>query len=381
MWQLNVGEQQRVEILKMLYRGAHTLIMDEPTAVLGPRETDELFRTLRAMAAKGQSIVLISHKLDEVLAIADRLTVLRRGRVTASGIPVAGQTKQGLARMMVGRDVIGIVDKSPADPGAVVLELHDVKAESSRGLEALRGLSLSVRAGEIVGVAGVAGNGQSELAEVITGLRPCTGRILVNGEDVTNRPVLTLLQAGMAHVPEDRHETGSAPGLSIADNLIMKSYRSRALGGRFQLSSRLARRKAQELKTDYKVDAPSIDTAARLLSGGNLQRLILAREITSQPTLIVAVQPTRGLDVGAIETVHHLLLAQRDAGTAILLISEELEELVSLSDRVLAIYEGRIAGEVQPELMHEFAEIGMLMTSGRGGASAEPGPSTPAGVP
>jgi len=360
VWQLNVGEQQRVEILKMLYRGAHTLIMDEPTAVLGPSETEELFRTLRAMAAKGESIVLVSHKLDEVLAIADRLTVLRRGKVTASGVPVAGQTKQDLARMMVGREIMGIVDKSRANPGAVVLELHDVTAESDRGLQALRGLALDVRAGEIVGVAGVAGNGQSELAEVITGLRRCTGIIKVNGEDVTNRPVLTLLEAGMAHVPEERHETGSAPGLSIADDLIVKSYRSRSLGGRFQLDRHAARRKAQELKTDYEVDAPSIDTAARLLSGGNLQRLILAREVTSQPRLIVAVQPTRGLDVGAIETVHRLLLEQRDAGTAILLISEELDELVNLSDRIAVIYEGQVM-DIVPRAEATTAKLGLLM--------------------
>jgi simple sugar transport system ATP-binding protein len=266
---------------------------------------------------------------------------------------------------MVGRDVLEIVDKAPATPGPVVLELRDVRAESDRGLAALRGLSMTVRSGEVVGIAGVAGNGQSELAEVITGLRACSGTILVNGEDVTNRPVLELLQAGMAHVPEDRHHTGSAPGLSLSDNLIMKSYRSRALGGRFRLDRRAARRSAQQLKTDYAVDAPSIDTVARLLSGGNLQRLILAREITSQPRLIVAVQPTRGLDVGAIETVHRLLLAQRDAGTAILLISEELDELVSLADRILVIYEGRIAGEVEPEVMGEIAELGELMTGGR----------------
>jgi simple sugar transport system ATP-binding protein len=364
VWQLSVGEQQRVEILKMLYRGARVLIMDEPTAVLGPRETEELFRTLRGMAARGTSIVLISHKLDEVLAIADRISVLRKGRVTASGIPAAGQTKRDLARLMVGRDVLGIVDKTPASPGPVVLELRDVRAESDRGLAALRGLAMAVRSGEVVGIAGVAGNGQSELAEVITGLRACTGAILVNGEDVTNRPVLELLQAGMAHVPEDRHHTGSAPGLSLSDNLIMKSYRSRALGGRFRLDRRAARRSAQQLKTDYAVDAPSIDTAARLLSGGNLQRLILAREITSQPRLIVAVQPTRGLDVGAIETVHRLLIEQRDAGTAILLISEELDELVSLADRILVIYEGRIVGEIEPELMGEIAELGELMTGG-----------------
>ncbi|MFN8619620.1 MAG: ABC transporter ATP-binding protein [Chloroflexota bacterium] len=378
VWQLSVGEQQRVEILKMLYRGARVLIMDEPTAVLGPRETDELFKTLREMAARGESIVLISHKLDEVLAIADRISVLRKGKVTASGIPATGQTKQDLARLMVGRDVLELIEKTPSTPGKVVLELKDVKATSDRGLPALRGLSLDVRAGEIVGIAGVAGNGQSELAEVITGLRQCHGTIVVNGEDVTNRPVLQLLQAGMAHVPEDRHKTGSAPGLSIADNLIMKSYRSRSLGGRFRLDRRAARRRAQELKTDYAVDAPSIDTAARLLSGGNLQRLILAREITSQPRLIVAVQPTRGLDVGAIETVHRLLLKQRDAGTAILLISEELDELVNLSDRILVIYEGRISGEIEPDVMGEIAEIGMLMTSGQRGDQAPADATVPA---
>lgn len=361
IWQLTVGEQQRVEILKMLYRGARVLILDEPTAVLAPQETEELFRTLRTMTARGESIVLISHKLDEVLAIADRVTVLRRGRVTAAGIPARGLTKRELARLMVGREVLESVKKAPFSPGDVVLSLEDVSATSDRGLPALASVSLSVRAGEILGVAGVAGNGQSELAEVITGLRHCSGRITVNGADVANHPAIVAIDAGVAHVPEDRTGTGTAPNLSIADNLIMKSYRQPPIGSAWLIDRVAARERAEMLKTQYEVSAPSIRTQARLLSGGNLQRLILAREITSEPSCIVAVQPTRGLDVGAIETVHRLLLAQRDAGTAILLISEDLDEILLLADRVAVIYEGRISAVVDAPAA-DVHELGLLMT-------------------
>jgi simple sugar transport system ATP-binding protein len=238
-----------------------------------------------------------------------------------------------------------------------------VTAESDKGLPALRGVDLDVRAGEIVGLAGVAGNGQSELAEVITGMRPATGTIQVEGRDLANRPVIEAIESGIAHVPEDRSGTGSAPNLSIADNLIMKSYRLPPIASRFVLDAAAARRLATDLKEAYRVAAPTIDTRARLLSGGNLQRLILAREITSTPRLIVAVQPTRGLDVGAIETVHRLLLEQRAAGTAILLISEELDELLSLADRVAVIYEGRIAGEMAAQDA-DIGELGLLMTGG-----------------
>jgi simple sugar transport system ATP-binding protein len=368
VWQLSVGEQQRVEILKMLYRGATILIMDEPTAVLAPQETEELFRTLRAMTARGTSVVFISHKLDEVLAIADRVTVMRRGRVTAAGVAAAGMTKRELARLMVGREVLETVDKVAREPGAVVLELEGVEADSDRGLRCLKEVRLAVRSGEILALAGVAGNGQSELAEVITGLRACTGRVLVNGRDVANRPVLEVIEAGVAHVPEDRTGTGSAPNLSLTDNLIMKSYRNRPIGGGWTIDRLEARHRAEELKEAYEVAAPSVDTEARLLSGGNLQRLILAREISSGPRMLVAVQPTRGLDVGAIETVHRLLLAERAGGTAILLISEDLDEILSIADRVAVIYEGRVT-EPMPAAEADIAELGLLMT-GAGGAAA-----------
>ena len=369
VWQLSVGEQQRVEILKMLYRGAKILIMDEPTAVLAPQESDELFRTLRAMTARGESVVFISHKLDEVLAIADRITVLRRGKVTAAGTQAAGMTKPDLARLMVGREVLESLEKGPAAPGEVVLDLEGVNAINDKGLVALHDVALQVRAGEIVGLAGVAGNGQSELAQVVTGLRPCTGRIRVHGRDVANRPAIVAIESGVAHVPEDRTGVGSAPNLSVADNLIMKSFRLPPVASGWMLDIVLARQRAEELKRTYEIAAPTIDTQARLLSGGNLQRLIFAREITSEPKLIVAVQPTRGLDVGAIETVHRLLLAQRAAGTAILMVSEDLDEILALADRVAVIYEGRIVGVVDAASA-DVHELGLLMTGTPGHGSA-----------
>jgi simple sugar transport system ATP-binding protein len=362
----------------MLYRGATILIMDEPTAVLAPQETEELFRTLRTMTARGNSVVFISHKLDEVLAIADRITVMRRGVVTAAGVPAAGMTKRELARLMVGRGILETVEKEAREPGPVVLELAAVSAENDRGLHALIEVRLTVRAGEIVALAGVAGNGQSELAEVITGLRPCSGQVLVNGRDIANRPVLEAIEAGVGHVPEDRTGTGSAPNLSLTDNLIMKSYRSKPIGKGWTIDRLVARHRAEELKEAYEVAAPSVDTEARLLSGGNLQRLILAREISSGPGMLVAVQPTRGLDVGAIETVHRLLLAERAGGTAILLISEDLDEVLSIADRVAVIYEGRVSDPIAAAEA-DIAELGLLMTGGvgrDGDAGTGAGPTT-----
>jgi simple sugar transport system ATP-binding protein len=360
IWQLSVGEQQRVEILKMLYRGADVLVMDEPTAVLAPQEIAGLFATLRSMAAQGKSIIFISHKLQEVMAIADRVTVLRRGRVTAAGLTTSQTSPAELARLMVGREVLFHLERPPATLGKVVLSLDDVAAENDRGLPALRGVSLQVRAGEIVGLAGVAGNGQRELAEVITGLRRCTGgRVLLNDEEISNQPARVAIRRGVAHVPEDRTHVGSAPSLSITDNLIMKTYDRPPVGRGWRVDSSAADRFAERLREDYKIRAPSLRTQARLLSGGNLQRLILAREISSQPTCMIAMQPTQGLDVGAIETVHQLLIEQRAAGIAILLISEELDELLALSDRICVIYEGRIVGQVDDGNMDR---LGMLMT-------------------
>jgi len=363
VWQLTVGEQQRVEILKMLYRGVQVLIMDEPTAVLAPQEIEELFKTLRAMAGEGKSIVFISHKLNEVMAIADRITVLRHGRVTAAGLRSADTSKAELAKLMVGRTVLFDLDKKPQAPGEVVLTLEGVCADNDKGRPALRNLSLTVRAGEIVGVAGVAGNGQSELAEVITGLRHCTaGRVLVQGEDITNRPARLAIHKGVAHVPEDRAHVGSAPNLSITDNVIMKSYRHPPLAKGGSLDRGAARRNAERLKEEYAILAPSVDTPVRLLSGGNLQRVILARELSAKPQLLIAMQPTRGLDVGAIEGVQRLLLAQREAGAAMLLVSEELEEIFALSDRIVVLYEGEIAGEITE---HDPETIGLMMTGGK----------------
>ena len=360
IWQLTVGEQQRVEILKMLYRGTNVLIMDEPTAVLAPSEIDDLFLTLRKMTSEGKSIIFISHKLNEITEISNRVTVLRRGKVTASGIKTSDTTKAKLAEMMVGREVLFRIDKKPVKAGEVVLSVENIQADNDKNLQALRGLNLNVRAGEIVGLAGVAGNGQSELAEVITGMRKCTaGRIVVQDQDITNLSVLSSIKKGVSHIPEDRTHVGSAPNLSVTDNVIMKNYNQQPIGMGWLINSLAANRFATKLKDEYEISAPLIKTPVRLLSGGNLQRVILAREISSKPKLMVAVQPTRGLDVGAIEGVQRLLMQQREAGAAVLLISEELEELLSLSDRIYIIYEGKIMGEVNDG---DISKIGQMMT-------------------
>jgi general nucleoside transport system ATP-binding protein len=360
IWQLSVGEQQRVEILKMLYRGADILIMDEPTAVLAPQEIDGLFDTLRKMVAGGKSIIFISHKLHEVMNISDEISVLRKGKVTAAGIQTKETTIEELARLMVGREVLFRLEKKPVEPGEVVLTLEDVHAENDKSLPALNGVSFKIRAGEIVGLAGVAGNGQSELAEVITGLRPATGgKVILKTQDITNRSVKYSINRGVSHIPEDRTHVGTAPNLSMTDNVIMKKYNHTPISHGGMINMVVAEKYAAQLKETYDIIAPSTRTPVRLLSGGNLQRVILAREISSEPTLMVAVQPTRGLDVGAIEGVQRLLLLQREAGAAVLLISEELEELLSLSDRIDVIYEGRIMGEVTDG---NVRNIGLMMT-------------------
>ena len=362
IWQLSVGEQQRVEILKMLYRGVQVLIMDEPTSVLAPQEIEELFKTLRSMVGQGKSIVFISHKLHEVMSIADRISVLRQGKVTAAGIDPGATSKAELANLMVGRRVLFDIEKRPREPGQVVLELQEVSAQNDKGLPALRNVGLKVRSGEILGLAGVAGNGQSELGEVITGLRRCTaGSIFVNGNEVANRPARESIEFGVAHIPEDRTHVGTAPNLSITDNVIMKAYRQPPLARGRSLNRHAAHERAEHLKQEYTILAPNVETPARLLSGGNLQRVILARELSSEPALLIAMQPTRGLDVGAIEGVQRLLLQQRDAGAAILLVSEELEEIFSLSDRIAVIYEGEIVGD---DVEADAETVGLLMTGG-----------------
>jgi simple sugar transport system ATP-binding protein len=321
------------------------------------------------MVAEGKSIVFISHKLHEVMTIADRITVLRQGKVTAAGLDPKQTSKAELANLMVGRKVLFELEKTAREPGEVVLELKQVSADNDKRLPALHSINLTVRSGEIVGVAGVAGNGQSELGEVITGLRSCTsGSILVNGKEVTNRSARTSIDFGVAHIPEDRTHVGTAPNLSITDNVIMKKYRHPPLAKRASLDRDAASELAEGLKDDYTILAPSVETPTRMLSGGNLQRVILARELSSEPTLLIAMQPTRGLDVGAIEGVQRMLLEQRDEGAAILLVSEELEEIFTLSDRIVVIYEGEIVAD---GVEADAATVGLLMTGGSGEPAEE----------
>jgi ABC-type uncharacterized transport system ATPase subunit len=297
------------------------------------------------MTAEEKSIVFISHKLHEVMTISDRITVLRKGKMAAEPLVTNTTNEAGLAELMVGRKVLFTVNKQPREPGDVRLAVENVSANNDKGLPALRGVSLKVRSGEILGIAGVAGNGQTELAEVISGLRTCTsGAVTVGGEVVSNLPPIVAINARVAHVPMDRTGMGSAPNLSITDNIIMKNYNRPPIANGWAIDEQMARQYATERKAAYDILAPSIDTQARLLSGGNLQRMILAREFSNDPRVILAVQPTRGLDVGALEGVRRLLLEQRDAGAAILLVSEELEELFSLSDRIAVMYEGKIMG-------------------------------------
>ena len=363
IWQLSVGEQQRVEILKMLYRGANVLIMDEPTAVLAPSEIEELFITLRSMIDQGKSIVFISHKLHEVMEISNRVTVLQKGKITSSGVQTRDVTRADLAKLMVGREVVFRVEKNAVQVGDVVLEVENLEAFNDKGIQALNGVSIDVRQGEIVGLAGVAGNGQNELAESLAGLREVTaGKITVNHKDVTNKPVKHGIRHGISLIPADRTLVGTAPNLSVTDNVIMKNYDQKPIGDGWRVNASEAGIYASGLKEAYDIIVPSIDTSVRLLSGGNLQKVILAREISSEPTLMIAVQPTRGLDVGAIESVQKLLLSQRESGAAILLISEELEELLSLSDRIYVIYEGEIMGELTDG---DLDKIGQMMTGTR----------------
>jgi general nucleoside transport system ATP-binding protein len=361
IWQLAVGEQQRVEILKTLYRGANVLIFDEPTAVLAPAEIAEFIQTMRSLVAQGKSIIFISHKLHEVEAVADRITVLRKGKGTAEGFLMAGLNKEKLAQLMVGRDVVFAVKKEAQAFGSTILEVKNLQAANNKGTPALRGVSLTIRAGEVLGIAGVAGNGQSELAECITGLRVCeTGSVQVDGLELANQPPITAIHAGVSHIPEDRTRVGSAPNLTITDNVIMKHYRSAPIGNGATIDAAQATSYAQNLKKTYDILAPSVRTQARKLSGGNLQKVILSREITANPRLIVAVQPTRGLDVGAVEAIQEHLLEQRKQGAAILLISEELEELLTLSDRIAVLFDGRVMGVVGGATA-SVEEIGLMM--------------------
>jgi simple sugar transport system ATP-binding protein len=360
---VSVGMQQRVEILRALYRNARILVLDEPTAVLTAQEITELMTVLRRLREDGTSIVFISHKLGEVLEIAERITVLRRGKSMGT-VPRAGATEQSLARMVVGRDVIFRVEKDPHAPTGPILTVEDLRVLDDRGLEAVRGATLTVRAGEIVALAGVDGNGQAELVQAITGIRaPTAGRIEVDGVDITGRGVRVAGGAGVAHIAEDRRRVGLVLSFTLAENLALRRYRSPPLSRRGWLNLSAFFALAKRLLAAFDVRGGNPQTRAFALSGGNQQKLCVAREIDSDPKLLVAHQPTRGLDVGAIEFVHSQLIAQRDAGKAVLLVSLESEEVRSLADRILVIYEGRIAAEFQPDATEE--ELGIAMTGGR----------------
>ena len=360
---ISVGMQQRVEILKALYRGAEILILDEPTAVLTPQEAEELFEIIRSLQAEGKSIVFITHKLGEVLAIADRVTVLRRGK-TIETVPREDATEAGLARLMVGREVLLRVDKTPAQPGDPLLTVEDLRVLDERHLEAVRGVSLEVRAGEIVGIAGVDGNGQTELVEAITGLRrPESGRIVAVGEDITNEGARDSLEAGVGHIPEDRQRRGLVLDFTLAENIALKDYCEEPDSKWGWLYPKRIVARAKRLLTEFDVRGGGPQTLASSLSGGNQQKVVVAREVSRDPRILVAAQPTRGLDVGAIEFVHRRLVAERDEGRAILLVSFELDEILSLSDRILVMYEGRVVGEYSPDVSEE--ELGIAMTGGR----------------
>ncbi|HET7012158.1 MAG TPA: ABC transporter ATP-binding protein [Anaerolineales bacterium] len=360
VWQLSVGEQQRVEILKALYRGAAALILDEPTAVLTPQEVDELFTTLRRMAAEGHALIFISHKLHEVLSISDRVTVLRDGRVMQT-LLTKNTNRQELARMMVGREVLLRVDRPAVEVGATRLRLEDVSAVGDRGLPAVQGVDLEIRGGEVLGIAGVSGNGQRELAEVVAGLRrTSSGRILIDGVDVSSWSPERRIRTGLAYIPEERMRDGVIKELSVEENLMAEDHgRPPFARGIFLDFPRIARH-CDDLIQGYEIKTPGRSTPLRNLSGGNIQKLILARELSRRPGVLIAAQPTRGVDIGSTEYIHRRIIAQRGAGTATLLISEDLDEIRNLSDRIAVMYEGRIMGIVDRDRA-SVEQLGLMM--------------------
>ena len=344
IWELSPGEQQRVEILKTLMRGAEILILDEPTSVLTPQETRGLFDVLRRMKQEGHAVIFISHKLDEVMTIADRVTVLRRGRVVGT-VSIDKTDKRGLARMMVGRDVEFQIRKEPRRWDGEALVVDGIMAMSDRDMPALRSISFAVGCGEILGVAGVAGNGQRELVEVLTGLRPSRGgRIRLHQRDVTNFSARALHEAGVAHIPEDRMQLGVVPAMSAAENLVLKQYRYPPFSRGQIIDHHAVMQFARRVIDEYGVATPGPQTPVRLLSGGNIQRLILGRELSGRPGLIIAAHPTAGLDVHATEQIHRLLLKRRGEGAAIVLVSEDLDEILALSDQIAVLFSGEIVG-------------------------------------
>jgi ABC-type uncharacterized transport system ATPase subunit len=360
---LPVGAQQRVEILKAFYRNADILILDEPTAVLTPQESQDLFNIMRRLAEIGKAIIFITHKLKEVLAVADRIVVLRQGKIAGEALPETA-TEAQLASLMVGRDVILAVEKAPARPGDPVLVVENLQVRDNRNHVAVDGLSVEVKAGEILGVAGVEGNGQSELVEALTGLRKAmSGHVRLAGREVTNASANTLIDAGLAHVPEDRHKHGLVLTYPVSDNLVLNTYDTPPFARGVLRNDRAILEFAQKVVKKFDVRTPNVTVPARNLSGGNQQKTILARELSRDVKLLVASQPTRGLDVGSIEFIHSQIVAERDRGVAVLLVSAELDEVLALSDRVAVMYKGKLVA-VMPRAEASRDRLGLLMTGG-----------------
>jgi len=357
---LPVGVQQRVEIVKALYRGADILILDEPTAVLTPQEADDLFVIINRLKTQGKSIIFISHKLREVLVLADRISVLRRGKLVGSTTP-AQANEAILASMMVGRDVVLHIEKSPATPTDTVLDVQHISALDDRGSIAVNDVSFQVRSGEIVGIAGVQGNGQTELVEAITGLSaPLTGQVIVNGLNITGLGTNVAIDAGIGHIPEDRHHHGLVLSYSVAENMVLSTYDIAPFAKGIVINQEAIAEQAHRLVAQYDVRTSGIDALASTLSGGNQQKVVVARELARPLKLLVAAQPTRGLDVGSIEFIHTSIVAQRDQGCAVLLVSAELDEILSLSDRILVMFHGQIIADI-PASKADRNQIGLLM--------------------
>lgn len=362
---LSVGQQQRVEILKTLYRGARILILDEPTAVLTPPEVVEMFEILRGLRQQGKTIIIITHKLAEVLSLSDNITVMRDGKVVGN-LPTSEATAEGLARLMVGREVLLRVKKDEAKPRDPILSVRGLTLKGAEGNPILDDLSFEVRGGETLGIAGVEGNGQTELIEILAGLRKSTGgQVLLEGVSIDGLDPRQRKLRGIAHIPEDRHRRGLLLTFDLAGNSILGVHRERPISGAVLLNNDVIIERAERLVREYDVRPPNIALPARALSGGNQQKLIVAREFDIKPRLVLVAQPTRGVDIGATEFIHRKLIELRDAGAAVLLVSAELDEVLSLSDRVLVLYEGRIVGEVDPKSVSE-EEIGLMMTGGKG---------------
>ena len=358
--EIPVGVQQRVEIIKALYRDAEILILDEPTAVLTPQEIEDLFRIMRDLTAEGVSIIFITHKLKEVLAVADRIMVMRDGRVVGEARPEEA-TESSLASMMVGRDVLLIVMKDEARPTETVLSVEGLEAMDDRKHRALDGASFEVRAGEILGIAGVQGNGQTELVEVITGLRPTvSGRVTIDGRDVTNASPRAITEQGVAHIPENRHRYGMVGSISVADNLVLSTYYKAPFSSGIVIHEDAIQEHAAELVEEFDVRTPSVVTSGGSLSGGNQQKMVVAREFGRPIKLLIAAQPTRGIDVGSIEFIHSRIVQQRDAGVAVLLVSAELDEIMALSDRIAVMYHGQIIETLSAEDATR-EQLGLLM--------------------